>query len=115
MFTRAAYLIVFIALSIGNAHGFCSSPSFYEAMPDPPSSYERPNVPYCLSGYSYTREHTCSEWELDSYFDDVDEYIEDLQKYYSDVVDFANSAALHADYALRYAKCEAEEVSTQHE
>ena len=104
-----------LLVSTSTAFAWCSTPSFYESEPSPPSSFSKPSVPYCLNAYSYTQKHSCSEWELNSYFDEVDEYIEELEDYYGDVVEFANAAAALADEALRYARCEAEEVSSQHE
>ncbi|MEM8774773.1 MAG: hypothetical protein AAGF53_07045 [Pseudomonadota bacterium] len=108
---------------------YASEPSFSGNEPSAPSSFQKPDVPYCLSSYSYSGTHECDEYELRAYFDEVDEYVEDLKEYYAEaitfaqkVVDYANEARAFSDEiqyfaneVLEYAKCEAEDVNTQHE
>lgn len=83
--------------------------------PDPPGSFSRPNVPYCLSSYSYSASHTCEEWELDRYFSDIDAYVASLQRYLNEFNDFTREVASLSEDAERYANCEAKEATTQHE
>lgn len=106
------------------ATAFCFDPSFSSDPPEPPTIFYRskPSVPYCLSSYSYTHKHTCSQWELDSYFDDVDRYVREMRSYYDDAVAFANEATEYANDAIRfsenvynYATCEIKDVNSQHE
>lgn len=104
-----------VVLYATSASAFCYPPSFNESMPDAPGSFTKPDVPFCLSEYRWNGYHTCDDWELNSYFDEVDDYIRDLESYYADVATFANVALAHADEALAYARCEANEVSSQHE
>ncbi|MFC4215542.1 hypothetical protein ACFP4H_02130 [Pseudophaeobacter arcticus] len=129
-------LLVALTVSPQSALAYCSEPSFYSSEPEfsgsepsAPPSYQKPDVPYCLSSYSYSGTHTCEEYELDAYFDEINEYIDDLNDYYKEALEFseearafaeeansfANEVARHADDVLRYAKCEAEEVKQQHE
>ncbi|MEO6015139.1 MAG: hypothetical protein ABIQ30_16340 [Devosia sp.] len=107
--------MLFSFLFAPSAYAYCSQPSFYSSPPTPPGSYERPDVPYCLSAYAYTQKHTCDQWELDSYFDDVDDYVEKLKTFYNEVADYANSAKRYSDDSYDFAKCEIDEVIAQHE
>ncbi|WBU53597.1 hypothetical protein [Paracoccus sp. SCSIO 75233] len=108
---------------------YASEPSFSGYEPSAPSSFQKPDVPYCLSSYSYSGTHDCDEYELNAYFDEVEEYVEDLEDYYEEAlifaqeaIDYANEALAFsndiqqfADEVLDYANCEAEDVTTQHE
>lgn len=109
--------IVVLAFVPAPALAYCITPSVPYSMraPEAPGSYSRPSVPYCLNGYSYTREHTCDQWELDSYFSDVEDYVNELQTYLDEINAYARKVNLLARDAEAYAVCEAEEVSTQHE
>ena len=111
---RAVAVLAWLA-SAGPAAAFCYAPSFSDDPPDAPGSYERPDVPYCLSSYSYSREHTCSQWELDSYRREVEAYVDQLNDYVRDAATFAREAIDHATAAQRYAECEADDVGSQHE
>jgi hypothetical protein len=103
------------ALSPDIAFAFCFEPSFTESPPDPPGTYERPDVPFCLSDYSWSGQHSCDSWELDSYEADVEAYVGKLSRYADEAAGFANSAANFASEAFAYAKCEAKDVVEQHE
>lgn len=93
-----------------HAFAFCSAPSLYSSPPNPPGNYAKPSVPMCLSGYQFSGEHDCSEWELNSYIDEVNEYIRKVYDYARDAALFAEEAQAFADGALSYAECEAEDV-----
>ena len=97
------------------AHSYCYEPSFGDTPPDPPSSYERPDVPYCLEEYSWSGRHTCDDWEIDAYFSDVEDYAEELEDYLYEVEAFKMAAERFASEAVDYATCEADEVVSQHE
>ncbi|GLT12074.1 hypothetical protein GCM10007928_43070 [Sulfitobacter porphyrae] len=118
------------------ANAYCSEPSFYGnephfdgTEPDTPASYLKPDVPYCLSSLSYSGAHNCSDYEIEAYIDEVEEYVSELRDYVDDVAEFAREAEDYANEAIsfsnqvqgyaedayRFAKCEAEEVKTQHE
>ena len=116
---------------------YCSEPSFYAlepsfflAMsPSAPSFYAKPSVPYCLSEYNYSGVHTCEDYEISSYFDEVNDYIEDLNTYVQEARQFADEATDYANRAINfagevqqfsnevydYSNCEAEDVKAQHE
>lgn len=103
-----------MALTVGTASAACYEPSSYNSAPS--SFYERrPSVPYCLSQYSYSREHTCQQYELDSYFDDVQDYVDALNEHHAELVEFANAAVKDANDYLIYVECEVDEVVAQHE
>ena len=87
-----------------NAFGYCSEPD----APDPPASYSKPDVPFCLGDYAWSGEHTCDDWELENYFSEVEDYVRKLQDYLEDVDDYRKEA-------FEFAKCMAEEVQEQHE
>lgn len=106
---------VALVISVVNAGAFCSAPSFGESAPDEPSSYNRPDVPYCLSEYSWSGKHTCEQWEIDSYISEVNDYIRKLNDYADEARDFADSSVNFANEAIEYAECEANEVKSQHE
>jgi hypothetical protein len=107
----AACLLLLITTCAAAA--FCSEPSPPVSPPDAPSGFERPDPPFCLSGYRYTRTHDCDEWELNSYINDINEYISKLNRYVSGANDFANGAADFAQAASRYAKCERDEALSE--
>lgn len=107
--------IVMLFCWAARASAYCYEPADPGDPPSLPSSYSKPDVPYCLSSYSYSGDHECSSWELDNYFSEVEDYqrqlrnfVRELESYQSDVEDYIDSAAA-------YAACEFEEVSNQHE
>lgn len=100
---------------VSGASAYCSEPYFSENPPDTPSSYHKPDVPYCLNEYGFTGKHSCESYEIDMYFDEVNDYIQKLNDYTSEAIDFANDAARYANEVTDYARCEAENVKNQHE
>ena len=102
------------AALVPNAFGFCRAPSFYETPPDPPR-YGNPSVPFCLIEYSYSGRHTCDDWELESYFSEVEEYTNLLARFLRDVENYQNEVDSFVSDSVRFAKCEADEVISQHE
>ena len=113
--THAKLAVIFAVCIPSWGFAYCSEPSFSESEPDAPSSYQKPSVPYCLSEYSYSGKHTCDEWEIDSYFDEVNRYIRKLRDYVQEAKEFANEAIQFANEAVEYANCEAKDVKSQHE
>lgn len=92
---------------------YCSEPSMYESPPDIPGSYQRPSLPYCLESYSYSRKHTCDQWEIDAYIDETNDYIRKLNTFVDEAQAFANAAAIFTDEAAAYASCEAKDVKSE--
>jgi hypothetical protein len=86
----------------------CSKPSFYATEPDAPGSFSKPSVPYCF------HDRSCDEWQVRSYVSDVEDYIRKLKQYANGAIDFSNEARSFAEDAISYAKCEADEVNSQH-
>lgn len=112
---RAFVMAGLMAVAASDAAAFCFEPSFHEIAPDAPGSFARPDVPYCLQEFSWSGRHTCDDWELDSYRNDVEDYVDKLNDYLREAVDFANAATRFAQDAEAYVRCEADEVLTQHE
>ena len=113
---KISILLVILILVIPTAHAYCFEPASIRLHPpDLPSSYQRPDVPFCLSNYSWQGTHDCDDWEIDSYFDDVNNYIRLLNDYVQEAESFANKALLFMQETAEYAACEAEQVKTQHE
>jgi hypothetical protein len=104
-----------LAFSSSNAFSFCSEPSFSASSPDAPGTYQKPDLPYCLSSYRYSRTHTCEKWEIDSYFNEVNEYIEKLNSFVEEANDFAQEAIEFANDASTFARCQADDVKSQTE
>ncbi len=92
------------------ALAFCSEPFTRVVLPDAPGSLDRPNTPFCLSGYKISGRHTCSDWEISSYKRDVEDYLEKLQEFANEAVAAANQTIRFANEAQDYAKCEADDV-----
>ncbi|MDR7029824.1 hypothetical protein [Rhizobium rosettiformans] len=111
---RFALLFVIFASASSNAWAYCYEPSESFSPPEGPSSYSKPSVPYCLSSYRFSGEHTCEQWEIDSYQRDVEEYVDKLQVYMNEAAEVARQAATFAEEVETYARCEAEEVLSQH-
>jgi hypothetical protein len=85
----------------------------YAQPPDAPSTFSKPSAPYCLSGYRYSGKHTCDNWEIQSYIDEINEYIRKLNEYAEEARDFAQNAINFADEANEYAGCEANEAKEE--
>ena len=81
--------------------------------PDAPASYTKPDAPYCMSGYSYSRKHTCDEWEIRSYLAEIDDYVSKLKEYATEAAGFADKAATFANDAVGYANCEKDDVMSE--
>lgn len=107
--------LAFGVTTVVPAAAFCWSPSFNNRPPEPPGTFGKPDVPYCLSSYRFSGEHTCSTWEVDSYKREVSDYIDKLNAYLAEASDFARQANRFVSEAESYAKCEADEVLSQHE
>ena len=79
------------------AFAFCSQPD----APDPPSTFSKPDVPYCI------RDRSCEDYEIQRYKSDVEDYVRKLKNYASEAEEF------HGD-AVQYAECEIDDVVNQH-
>ena len=83
MKTLFAILILIPSLS----YSYCYEPS------PPWSKPIKPSVPWCVNEWNYS--HTCSDWEIESYYSDirnynyeVESYVNDLQNYLYDAEDY---------------------------
>ena len=110
----AAALGIMLA-GAGNAHAFCSEPYGRFSAPSAPGRFDRPDVPYCLSSYKWSGKHECDSWEIDSYKREVEEHIEKLNSFVSEANALSQQASRFAREAYDYARCEADEISNQHQ
>lgn len=106
-------IIIYTLVISQNAFAWCSEPNIYSTPPNPPSSFSKPSPPYCLTSYKYTGENSCSQYEIDSYIDDVNNYIVDLTSFAEEAQNFARDANDFANKAVEYANCEAEDVKKE--
>ncbi len=107
---RVAFLCAIFLSAPTLALAFCSEPYARVTLPDAPGSIHRPSEPYCLSGYKFSKKHSCSDWEIRGYESEIEDYLNKLQAYANDAVDAANKAISFANDAKSYAKCESEDV-----
>lgn len=96
----------------GAANAFCLAPSApFDSLPLPPSSLSKPSEPFCLSGYRFAGKHTCSNWELESYFSDVEQYISDLKTFAAEANAYAAEVIDYANESVNYANCEISDLN----
>ena len=89
------FIICFVLIPI-QLHAFCSEPSTYLI-----STPSKPTVPWCVNEFNNT--HTCSEWEIDSYYNDLESYRDDSQEFIEDL-------NRYVDEAVEYAQCRVGEL-----
>ena len=90
------FMVLAFLMTLGSQAGaYCSEPSLYMSTPD------KPSVPYCVNQWDNT--HTCDEWELQSYYDD-------MENYSSDVQDFINALNDYVSEASDFAQCMANQL-----
>lgn len=106
------YTAVICLLHSGAAHAFCMEPraGFGMNAPQPPSSYERPDVPDCLARGGVLG---CDDYELRDYRDKAGRYEEKLEEYAAAAKSFSEKAARYADEAADYAACEQKELKEE--
>lgn len=111
---RKALIILAMVGTTANtsAGAFCSEPSFSGSPTDAPGTFEEPDVPYCLQDYRWSGRHSCEDYEIDAYQNDVDEFLRKLNSYTNEVVSFANEASNFSE-ASSYARCKSDEVAGQ--
>jgi hypothetical protein len=121
---RLLVIGAFLSGSVPSSMAFCYEPSYAPdpptILPGPPESYQKPSPPYCLAGFRYSRTHTCDQWEIDRYVNDINDYIKKLNTYAEEANEFAAKAAefakdanSFAQSAYDYAKCEAADVKSE--
>jgi hypothetical protein len=93
MRTFLALLLLIPSISFS----FCYEPS------PPWSKPSKPTVPWCVNEWDNT--HTFSDWEIDSYYNDVDNYnyevrsyVNDLQNYLYEAEDYVNCEINNLNY-----------------
>lgn len=106
----AALVGALLLLSTDHGHAYCSEPSFSDNAPDAPGTYQRPDAPYCLNEYKYTGRHSCDQYEIDSFINEVNNYIRALNEYAENAAEFAREAETFANEASDYARCERDEL-----
>ena len=92
LLTSALCLFLFA----GQLLAWCSEPSVsYLYTPT------KPSVPWCVN--EFTNTHTCSDWEIDSYYDDI-------ETYNNNVEDFIRQLNNYVEEATEYARCRVREL-----
>ena len=84
-------------------HAFCSTPY----APDPPSTFmkpTKPSAPWCVD--EYARTHSCDDWEINSYYNDLDSYRNEIENYVRQLKSFVYEAEAFYSEAVAYANCE---------
>lgn len=93
---RQIAIISSFLITIGfQAGAFCSEPSVYMSAPS------KPSVPFCVNEWNNT--HTCDEWEIQGYYDDLEFYQYQAQE-------FINALNIYVSEASEYARCRAREL-----
>ena len=90
---KLSLYLFLLLLMPAQSYAYCSEPS-------PPSSYSKPtkpSVPWCVNEFSRT--HTCADWEIQSYYNDVENYNREVESYIRRLKDYVDDAG-------RYANCE---------
>lgn len=92
---KLGLLALALSLTADAALAWCSEPS------PPMFKPTKPTVPWCVNEWDNT--HTCDDWEIDSYNDEVRRYRRDVEDYVDDLQDYVNDA-------VEYANCEIESL-----
>ena len=95
MIKHLTILLAFLMMLSTQAGAYCSEPSVYMSTPN------KPSVPFCVNEWDNT--HTCSEWEIQSYYDDLENYRSESQQ-------FINELNTYTSEAVEYAQCRANEL-----
>lgn len=110
---RLCAAIGLVLLSAQHAQPYCAKPSaslFFD-FPEPPTV--RPTAPYCLLDFKYSGTHSCDEWEIDAYLNELETYRLRLVRYLNDVQEFVNTTDEMADQARRFADCSMKEALSE--
>jgi len=67
--------------------------SCYEPIAPFFNAYE-PSVPWCVNEWENT--HTCSDWEIDSYYQSIRNYNYEVENYINELQDYVDDAVLYA-------------------
>ena len=73
---------------------FCSAPSV--PFGGPPT---KPTTPYCVNTFSNT--HTCSDWEINSYNNDLRNYQNEVEYFVNDLNSYLNQAQDYVNCEIR--------------
>ena len=96
--------IVVLGLLIPNfAYAYCSEPSVPSSW-SKPTKPMKPSVPFCVNEYNNT--HTCDDWTINSYNNDVNSYNSQLQSYNYEIDDYVRKLQNYVNDAQDYANCE---------
>ncbi len=80
---------------------YCSEPS--APRYSGPEKPDEPSAPYCVNEYSRT--HTCDDYEIDGYNNDIRQYNDDVEDYKRAVEDFVADLRRYVEEASDYAQC----------
>lgn len=94
--SRISFLILLLAACCSNyAYGFCSDPS------PPYRKPQKPSPPFCIN--EWTNTHTCEDWTIDLYYQELDAYQAEVNRYMRDL-------QTYVEEAVEYAECEIKEL-----
>ena len=97
-------LVLFVGLIIPiKVFAWCSEPM----APSAPSNWSKPtkpSVPFCVNEWNNT--HTCDDWTITSYNNDLQNYRYDLENYQRELQYYVEEAQRFVNDAYEYANCE---------
>jgi len=79
---RSLFSLLFLIPSL--SYSYC-----YEHSP-PWSKPTKPSMPWCVNEWNNT--HTCSDWEIESYYSDIRIYYYDVENYVNDLNNYLYDA-----------------------
>jgi hypothetical protein len=85
---KKSLLYVLIILIFPGAGYSCYEPSA------PYFSASEPSVPWCVNEWENT--HTCSDWEIDSYYQSIRNYNYEVENYVNELQNYVDDAVLYA-------------------
>tara|TARA_B110000503_G_scaffold40753_1_gene66963 strand:- start:597 stop:920 length:324 start_codon:yes stop_codon:yes gene_type:complete len=96
------YIFLYLLFSSA-AYSYCSAPSAPSTIFSP-TKPTKPSVPYCAN--EYARTHTCDEWTISNYNNEIQSYNSAIQSYKYEVDSYIRSLQVYVDEARQYAECE---------
>ena len=87
--------IIFLCMAAPKfVYAFCIEPSI--SSWNKPS---KPSVPYCINEYNNT--HTCDDYTISSYNNDISSYNNDVESYVRELNDYVREAQNYANCEIR--------------
>ena len=96
-------IVVFAMLYTDLALSFCYAPTAPSSW-NRPTKPIKPSVPFCVN--TWDNSHTCDDWTISNYNNDVQSYNSALRSYSYDVDDYIRKLQSYVNDAQEYANCE---------